>query len=119
MKKASLVICLALTGYILKAQFNPSKDPFMTKSLAGQTIKNIEVQTSGGSIEVIGATAGNNRVDVFVRPNNSNDNATFSKEEIQKRLDEYYDLSVKVENNKITAIAKQKKNNMDWKKSVS
>jgi DUF4097 and DUF4098 domain-containing protein YvlB len=119
MKKVSLFISLALTTYMLKAQFNPSKDPFMTKSLAGQTIKNIEVQTSGGSIEVTGQASGNNRIDVYVRPNNSNDNSTYSKEELQKRLDEYYDLTVKVENNKLTAIAKQKKNNMDWKKSVS
>ena len=116
MKKSSLLIMMALTAIISKGQFNADKDPFMTKSLAGQTIKNIQVQTSGGSIEVTGGTT-NNRIDVYVRANKNGE--SYSKEELQKRLDEYYELTVKVENNKLTAIAKQKKNNMDWKKSVS
>ena len=107
---------MALATMVSKAQPNSGKEPFMTKSLAGQTIKNIQVETSGGSIEVAGGTA-NNRIDVFVQGNRNGE--ALSKEELQKRLDQYYELTVKVENNKLTAIAKQKKNNMDWKKSVS
>ncbi|HYJ38038.1 MAG TPA: hypothetical protein VEV87_05455 [Chitinophagaceae bacterium] len=118
MKKSSLVMVLVLTVFVLKAQFNASKDPFITKSLAGETIKNVEVETSGGSIDVQGGT-GNYRLEVFVWPNNLKKGDNISKEELQKRLDEHYDLKIAVVNNKLTAIAKQKKNNMDWKKAVS
>ena len=114
MKKFSLLIVLAAAVLIANAQ---NKTPFMTKSLTGQSVKSAEVSTSGGNIEVTGG-AGNNRIEVYVWPNNGrNDNVP--KEELQKRLDEYYTLKVEVENNKLIAIAKPKKNNMDWKKGVS
>jgi len=119
MKKCSFFLVMVLSSFLVKAQFNPSKDPYMTKSLAGQSIKNVEVETSGGSIDVKGGTAADTRVEVYVWPNNYRKGDNISKEEIQKRLDEYYDISIKVENNKVTAIAKAKRNNMDWKKSVS
>lgn len=119
MKKSLLFLALAFTFSFVKAQFNATKDPFMTKSLTGQTIKNVEVETSGGSIEIIGGSGGNNHLDVFVSANNSRNGESYSKEELQKRLDEYYTLTIKAENNKLTAIAKPKKNNMDWKKGVN
>jgi DUF4097 and DUF4098 domain-containing protein YvlB len=119
MKKSLLFLTLALTFSFVRAQFNAAKDPFMTKSLSGQTIKNIEVKTSGGSIEIIGGSGGNSHVDVFVSPSNSRSGDSYSKEELQKRLDEYYTLTISTENNKLTATAKPKKNNMDWKKGVN
>jgi DUF4097 and DUF4098 domain-containing protein YvlB len=42
-----------------------------------------------------------------------------SKEEIQKRLDEKYDLNIAVSNNKLTATAKTKEKIKDWKKALS
>jgi DUF4097 and DUF4098 domain-containing protein YvlB len=91
----------------------------MTKSFSGQTINKAELQTSGGNINVAGGNGGNYRLEVYVTPNNNRNGSSVSKEELQKRLDENYDLTVGVENNKVTAIAKPKKNNMDWRKSVS
>jgi hypothetical protein len=119
MKKFSILLVLALSAIIGKAQVNHDQQPYMTKSLAGQTIKNVEVETSGGSIHVTGGTGSDARVEVYVRPNNMKDGSSISKEEIQKRLEEYYTLTVTVENNKLKANAKQKRNNMDWKKAVS
>ena len=117
MKKFSILLVVALFTIVVKAQVN--QEPYMTKSLAGQTIKSVEVKTSGGSIDVRGGAGADARVEVYVWPNNYRKGDNISKEEIQKRLDEYYDLTVKVENNKVTAIAKAKRNNMDWKKAVS
>lgn len=119
MKKSSLMIVLLLIVYVANAQYVVGKDPYMTKSLAGQTIKNVEVETSGGSIDVTGGTGADARVEVFVWPNNYKKGESISKEELQKRLDEFYEISINVANNKVTAIAKSKKRNMDWKKSVS
>ena len=58
------------------------------------------------------------RVEVYVTPNNWKNNS-LTKEEIQKRLDEDYELSVTVSNNKVKAIAKPKDRNMNWKKALN
>lgn len=110
---------LMLTGLTLSssAQFQTGEEPYMTKSFPKESIDNVEVKTSGGSISVEGVNASEARVEVFVHPNNSSDN--FSKEEIKGVLEENYDLSVSVSNNKVTAVAKTKERNMNWKKSLS
>ncbi len=50
---------------------------------------------------------------------NGNSITGLSKDEIKSRLEEFYTVEVSVSNNKLTAIAKQKENNMNWKKSLS
>ena len=89
----------------------------MTKSLSNESVISTEVQTSGGSISVTGVnSAAETKVEVYINGNNGKNE--ISKEEIQKRL-EQYDLTVSVSNNKLTAIAKPKERNMDWKKGLS
>ena len=89
----------------------------MTKSLSSESVKSTEVQTSGGSISVTGVnSAAETKVEVYISSNNGRDN--ISKEEIEKRLEEY-DLNVTVSNNKLTAIAKPKHRDFDWKKGLS
>jgi hypothetical protein len=90
----------------------------MTKSLSSESVKNTEVQTSGGSIWVTGVnSAAETKVEVYISSNMGREN-TLSKEEIEKRLQKY-DLKVSVSNNKLTAIAKPKERNMDWDKGLS
>ena len=89
----------------------------MTKSLSSESVKSTEVQTSGGSISVTGVnSAAETKVEVYISSNNGRDN--ISKEEIEKRLQEY-DLNVTVSNNKLTAVAKPKHRDFDWKKGLS
>jgi DUF4097 and DUF4098 domain-containing protein YvlB len=117
MKKYLLVLFVACTGSIAFAQ-NNEKTPYLTKSLSGQAVKEVFVNTSGGSITVSGASGEAPRVEVFIQGNNGNND--LSKEEIQKRLDENYDLSVDVSGGELHAKAKNKHDgNMDWKKSLS
>ena len=94
------------------------KTPHETKSLSGATVKDVYVETSGGSITVSGAAGESPRVEVYVQGNN---NQQLSKEEIEKRLAEDYMLQVTVANNEIHALAKRKHENhgWDWKKSLS
>jgi hypothetical protein len=117
MKKLLIVL---LFGYqAVQAQYPTDKDPFMTKSLSAESIKQVEAETSGGSISVTGVAATEARIEVFVwASNNGRDNKP-SKEEIQQRLSEYYDLNIGVTSNKLTAIAKSKQQIRDWKKSLS
>ncbi len=114
MKKFFLLTVITALSLYVVAQ---NKEPYMTKSVSGESVKSTEVQTSGGSISVTGVnSAAETKVEVYIQSNNGKNE--ISKEEIAKRL-EQYDLNVSVGNNKLTAIAKPKQRNMDWKKGLS
>ena len=113
------MILIALSLFT-KAQFKEGQEPYLTKALATEGIKEIEVQTSGGSISVAGINSTEARIEVFVTKNNRRSgDAELSKEEITKRLDEDYDLAISVSGGKVTAKAKPKDRNMDWKNALN
>src|ERR1051325_10229353 len=114
MKKHILFFLLLASTVAVKAQFD--KEPYITKSLSNQNIQNVKVETSGGSITVGGVTA-DAKIEVYVTGNNGLN--TLSKDEIQKRLEENYELKVSVDGNTLIAYAKQKHDNMDWKRSLN
>jgi hypothetical protein len=115
MKKHILFLSLIASSVAVKAQFD--KEPYITKSLSNQSIQNVKVETSGGSITVGGLSPSEAKIEVYVT--NNNGITSLSKEEIQKRLEENYELKVSVENNTLIAYAKQKRNNMDWRRSLN
>jgi DUF4097 and DUF4098 domain-containing protein YvlB len=119
MKKYFLLFIATTAILALNAQFKADKEPFLTKSLSGEAIKNVEATTSGGSISVAGVSASEARIEVYVWPNNYNKSNGLSKEEIQKRMDEDYKLDISVSNNKLSAIAKTKDKLMNWKKFLN
>src|ERR1043166_3892465 len=113
MKKYLLFFLLA--GFQILVNAQTDKTPFMTKSLSNESIKDVEVETSGGSIAVSGVTA-NARVEVYITSNN---NKELTKEEIQQRLNDKYNLDISVANNKLTATARLKEKMTDWKKALN
>ncbi len=116
MKKYLLIFILVAATATLHAQFN--KEPYQTKSLSSESFKTAEVRTNGGNITVTGVSASEAKIEVYVSANNLN--IGISKEEIENRLKEKYDLEISVSNGKLTAIAKRKGiMNNDWKKSLS
>jgi len=118
MKTYFLVLLIACQGYAALGQ-DWNKMPYETKSLANDAIKNVFVSTSGGSITVSGASGEAPRVEVYVHGNNNQD---LTKEEIKKRLDEDYDLSVTVSDHEVHATAKRKNEggfNWGWRKQLS
>ena len=115
MKKYLLCLLLAAVQFSVQAQVKSGKEPYMTKSLSSESIKDVQVRTSGGSISVEGV-ASQARVEVYV---SSNNNKELSKTEIQQRLNEMYDLSVTAANGKLTATAKSKERIKDWKKALN
>ncbi|MBA2562427.1 MAG: hypothetical protein H0V14_05840 [Chitinophagaceae bacterium] len=118
MKKYLFIILIALQALGSTAQNRNDKEPFLTKSFSKESIKNVNVETSGGSIYVTGDGGSQSRVEVYIQQNNYKGN-DLSKEEIQRRLNEDYQLSIDVNNNKLTAIAKPKIRNMNWKKALN
>ncbi len=117
--KRNLVFLVAIVFSTVSMAQDKNEMPYLTKSFASELIKNVEAETSGGSITVMGVPAGQARVEVFVWPNDGGKRSSISKEEIQKRLDEDYKLTVSVANNKLTTIAETKHKIRDWKKALS
>lgn len=113
MKKLLLILSVTCFSNMLIAQ-----EAFLIKNFKGQAVKEVESTTSGGNISVESVAGDQQRVEVFIWPSNRNKNS-LSKEEIQKRLDELYDLTVDVAGGKLTAIAKPKQRNMNWKNGLS
>jgi hypothetical protein len=93
------------------------KEPFMTQSLTGKNIRNVVVETSGGNITV--QQGGNERVEVYVTPNNYKFAGSVSRQELEARLKEYYELELTTDNNTLRAIARPRKNMRNWNSAVS
>lgn len=117
MKKYLLFLFLIALQVAGSAQFKSDKEPYMTKSLANQTVKDVEVQTSGGSISVSGVAPAEGRVEVYISSNNGRDD--LSKAEIEQRLKELYDLDITVANGRVKAVAKSKQRINDWKRALN
>lgn len=116
MKTYLLLFVLACSAVVATAQDNDNTPPYLTKSLANNAINSVVVNTSAGGINVSGRSGEAPRVEVYIKGNNGRQ---LSKEEIKKRLDEDYDLSVSVSGHEVRAIAKNKHNFSNWKKSIS
>ena len=118
MKKSFFIALIALQAFCINAQNREGKEPFLTKSFPAASIKNVEVETTGGNITVNGESKSEARVEVYVHQNNYR-GSDLSKDEIQKKLDEDYNLEVSANNSKLTATAKPKNRNINWKKALS
>jgi DUF4097 and DUF4098 domain-containing protein YvlB len=94
------------------------QSPFLQKSFPRESVKQLQVETSGGNISVIGQATGEARVEMWVQPNNGRD-GSLSKEEIQQRLAEQFDLTLAMDGNTLKAIAKHKNHDDNWHKSLS
>jgi DUF4097 and DUF4098 domain-containing protein YvlB len=107
MKKTVLLFIGGLGILTVQAQNN--HEPFLQKTFARDGVKELEAETSGGNIAVYGEATGDARVEVYVNGNNRLGGV--SKEEIQKRLSEEYDLEVEMKGTRLIASAHQKH---DW-----
>lgn len=116
MKKTFAVLLLAGITYSATAQ-QSNEEPYMTKSLSSESVQSATIKTTGGNISVEGVDA-QARIEVYVKASNGKDK-NLSKAELQKRLDEDYDLNVSVSNHILTAIAKPKQNNRNWNNGLS
>lgn len=114
MKNYMLLSFLACSCLAASAQ--EDKSPYITKSLSSDAINSVVVTTSAGGIQVSGESGQQPRVEIYIKGNNDRN---LSKEEIKKRLDEDYELSVSVSGHEVTAIAKTKHNFNNWRNQLS
>lgn len=116
-QRAMLVLACGAQVLIASAQRNNNDEtPFLVKTFSRDQVKQLDVQTSGGNITVTGQASGDARIEMFVRSNNGW--SDLSKEEIQKRLDEQYDLTLAVEGGTLKAIARHKDRD-EWRHGLS
>jgi hypothetical protein len=114
MKKILLSYMLLILVAVCEAQAYDQKTPYITKSFS-ESINNVEARTQGGSITVTGGSSGS-RIEVYISPNG---NKSLSKEEIDSRLKEDYELNISVSGGKLVAISKQKNSTFNWKRALS
>lgn len=108
-----LVVGVSLTSFAQQS----SDEPYMTKSLSSESIQNVTAKTSGGNISVAGVDA-QARIEVYIKPSNSK-YKDLTKEQLQQRLQEEYELTVSASNHTLTAIAKPKTNFKNWNNGLS
>jgi hypothetical protein len=117
MKKIVLLLMGGLGVIAVNAQ--SGKDAFLTKTFPSAGIKQIQSETSGGNLAVYGQTSGDARVEMYIQGNNGWGMGV-SKEEVQKRLDEQYDIVIAVQGDKLVATAHQKRNwDNNWRHGLS
>jgi DUF4097 and DUF4098 domain-containing protein YvlB len=107
MKNIAFAFVLAASCLALQAQNSESDHLYTTKSFRDASPKKITAATSHGNISVSDVPAAQTRVEVYVRSNKWNQE--LSKEEIQKRLDEYYTLEISLTGDVLNVTARQKK----------
>lgn len=116
MKKYIILFAVALQSIVALAQDN--RKPYLTKELSANAIKHVFVSTSGGSITVSGAEGEKSRIEVYITGNNGV--FTPSDDEIKKRLEERYTLSIETNGDELHAVAKNKHDgNWDWHNSLN
>jgi DUF4097 and DUF4098 domain-containing protein YvlB len=117
MKKIVFFLLLSSICLAINAQNRSSKAPYLTKSLSGESIKNITAETSGGNITVTAVNSSEARVEVYVSQNGNNQNP-LSNDELKSRINEDYDLNISVNDNVLKAIAKSK-HSLNWKRYLN
>ena len=115
MKTYILLFFLACSSLTVLAQDN-EKTPYLTKSLSNDAISSVVVKTSAGGILVSGESGQQARIEVYIRGNN---NKELSKEEIEKRLKDDYDMNISVNGHELSAIVKNKHEMNNWRNQVS
>ena len=116
MKKYTGILLIAFLSISLQAITQTDKTPFLTKNFDA-SVKNVKVQTSGGSISVEGITTGQSKLEMYVTPNRRNKD--LSKEEIQAMLEKDYAIEIITNSQQVSAVVKTKNKIMNWQNELS
>ena len=116
MKALKTLLTAALLA-VSVAAFAQHDKPYLTKSFPADGFKNLKVETSGGSLTVVGQQAGEARIEMYVHGNLDNN---LSGAEIKERLEKYYQVSIDKDATTLTAIARRVDNGKwNWRNHLS
>jgi len=110
MKKLFVLFAGVLLNVLIFTAFAGEQDrsPYMTRTFPASSIKDVDAQTSGGSLTLTGDADSKATVEVYVS------RSDWSAEKIKQTIEENYTLEIKVENGKLYVSAKQKGSFMNW-----
>jgi hypothetical protein len=94
MKKILIFIFAVSLSVTVSAQ----DTPYITKSLSSEIISAVLSKTSGGGISVSGVSNSEARVEVYIRSSRGEE---LSKDEIKRKLEDDYTLTLSVSGNKL------------------
>ena len=87
--KQLLTFVLSVLCYVSACAQGDDDKPYVTKNFNGSSLKELQVETSGGSISVLGGQSDGFKVEMYIRSNGWNGNKELSKEEIEDRLERF------------------------------
>ncbi len=99
------VLCLVL-GFTFAMSPTGQEEPYMTKNFTLDGDARLQVETSGGSIDVAGKEGNQATVEMYVKKNGGW-SSSLSREEIEEALEDY-DIDISQQGNEVKAIAKRK-----------
>lgn len=106
MKIANLFLFIIL----FSATAYASDDPYLTKTFTLTGPGNLEVETSGGSIDVIGTSGNQVTVEMYVKPNGGWSLFGSDDDDVEKALEDYT-IDVRQDGSKVIATAERKGSN--------
>ncbi len=116
MKTYLTLLLVACQSAVALAQSDADRTPYLTKSLSNDAINNVVVSTSAGGIYVTGESGQAPRIEIYIKGNNNHD---LTKEEIEKRLKDDYEMTIDVKGHELAATVKSRHNIMNWRESMS
>ena len=108
-------ISLNVSLFTVNAQKN---EPFSTYTFSASSVNTLESTLINGSITVTGGTGSEAVVEMYVSGNSSK-TRNWSDEEIKRHLEENYTIEIKVDNEKLLAVAKPKNGRKKGKEQFS
>lgn len=123
MKNLLLVCLLAVAGLFAFTDIGSNNNNvddaklYLTKTFKASSVKNVDVNTSGGGITVLGGATSEAKVEVYI---GGNGRGGLSDSEIEERL-EKYNLTVKMDGGTLICEAerKDKSGSWNWKNALS
>jgi DUF4097 and DUF4098 domain-containing protein YvlB len=83
---------------------------YLTKTFKASSVKNVDVNTSGGEITVVGGASSEAKVEVYV---GGNGRGSLGDSEIEERLKKY-NLIIRMDGNTLVCEAKRKDKSQSW-----
>ncbi|OKS85958.1 DUF4097 family beta strand repeat-containing protein [Mucilaginibacter polytrichastri] len=115
MRVPIIILALLLVCGTTFAQVNWTNEPIILKQIKGSTIRSVTVKTLAGNIAVIGTNA-QPSIEVYVDAINE---ATSSKAELKRFVEQDYAIDMVVIDHQLTVSATCKYGDSNWKKAVS
>lgn len=102
--------CLFLFAILFSALAHASDDPYLTKTFTLDGPGDLEVNTSGGSIDVVGTSGNQVTVEMYVKPNGGWSLFGSDDDDIEEALEDYT-IDIRQDGSKVIATAERQGSN--------